>query len=96
MSVDTIRIGPIDYAIELVDDLKTEDDEPADGWICYVDGAIRLDTALNPQLRRVTLWHEVLHGILTQTGRQEHDEGLLDALAHGIAQVLRDNGEMAI
>jgi hypothetical protein len=95
----TVRIGPIDYEMELIEELQTEDGESADGWICYADGAIRLDAALHPQLRRVTLWHEILHAILTQTGRQRHNEGELDALAHGIVQVLRDNpdlGELAI
>ena len=90
----TVRIGPIDYELELIEDLQAEDGDPVDGWICYAAGAIRLRAALNPQLRRVTLWHEILHAVLTQTGRQRHNEGELDALAHGIVQVLRDNPEL--
>jgi hypothetical protein len=38
----------------------------------------------------VTLWHEVLHGIIAQRN-VDLDEGELDALAHGIYEFLDDN-----
>jgi len=49
---------------------------------------------MKPSIRRVTLWHEIVHGILYAAGQTDHDEVLTDAIAHGIVQVLRDNPEL--
>ncbi len=43
----------------------------------------------------MTLWHEILHGILNGAAQtEEHNEAHIDALAHGIIQVLRDNPQL--
>lgn len=85
-----VQIGAIAYDVVAVDDLHG-----ASGKICGdIDAQrcrIRVDAGLHPQIQRVTLWHEVLHGILYAAGIAEHDEQQIDALAHGLVLLLRDN-----
>ena len=91
-----LRIGAIEYAVVRVKGLSV-DDEPADGCLAYLECAIQLEATTAPQLSRVTLWHEILHAILAHSGRQlDHDEDEIEALAHGIVQVLRDNPELTL
>lgn len=83
-----IQIGPISYKV-------VETDIPSIcGDINTVKCCIRLNKAMKPDIRKVTLWHEVIHGILYAAGQTDHDEVLTDAIAHGIVQVLRDNPEL--
>lgn len=83
-----IQIGAIAY--ELVE-------TPLDnlhGDISTIRCRIRIDADQDSQAKRVTLWHEIIHGILYGAGLREHDEQVVDALAHGIVQVLRDNPQL--
>jgi hypothetical protein len=83
-----IQIGPIAYKV-------VETDIPSIcGDINTVECQIRLNKAMKPDIRQVTLWHEVVHGILFAAGQTDHDEVLTDAIAHGIVQVLRDNPQL--
>lgn len=87
----SVRVGAFEYTIRIEDDLK-DGSQKLDGWIQHSQTLILLDRSLSAQVMRVTLWHEVLHGIMVQAG---HDDVLKDpeieALAHGIVGVLRDN-----
>ena len=40
-------------------------------------------------MKRVTLWHELIHGILENAGIHNHDEQQIDAIAYGIVAVLQ-------
>jgi len=93
--MNSIRIGGLDYEIKVVEDLR-DGDKSLWGWVKHKPCEIYLDKDLGPQQRWVTEWHEVVHLILTQTGytEDEHREDLVDALAHGIVQVLRDNPKL--
>lgn len=66
------------------------------GHIRYNECQIKVDSDLHPQIKEITIWHEVLHGILENAGffQEQTHERIIDALAHGIVQVLRDNPEM--
>jgi Zn-dependent peptidase ImmA (M78 family) len=83
-----ILIGPIRYKVVETDIASICGD------INTVECCIRLNKAMKPDIRRVTLWHEIVHGILYAAGQTDHDEVLTDAIAHGIVQVLRDNPEL--
>jgi len=87
---DTVRIGAVDYRIESVRELKRGGCRLW-GDIKYSRSRIRIVDKLGPQARRITLWHEILHGILTQGGIDKHSEREIDLIAHGIVEVLRDN-----
>ena len=88
--LDRIKIGAIDYPILDRDDLH-DNHKPLYGWIKFNTMEIILSTELGPQARYVVLWHEVVHGILNHAGIDDSDEKLINALAYGVVQVLRDN-----
>lgn len=90
--LDAIKIGGIRYDIQMVHDLRDEEDTKLDGRFAQSNCLISLNTNLAPQARYQTLWHEIVHGIIAHAGmRDQHDEVLIEALAHGIMQVLLDN-----
>jgi hypothetical protein len=84
-----IQIGPIRYTLE-VSDFSDRTCGDTDTMKCR----IRVNSTMHPDVQRVTLWHEVIHGILFAAGMSDHDEQVVDALAHGLVQVLRDNPKL--
>ena len=88
-----ITIGPLSYAVVEVEELASASGELY-GDINYERCRIRIRAESDPQIKHVTLWHEVLHGILRNAAIEDHDEQQIDALAHGIIQVLRDNPQL--
>lgn len=97
--MDRIKIGAIGYAYKLVPDLHDDYDQqgkwqPLYGHIKYNTGEMCVSDSLPPGQRRVTTLHEVIHGVLTNAGIEDHNETLISALAHGLVQVLRDNPEL--
>lgn len=64
------------------------------GFIDYEAQTIVLKNSLCKDARAVTLWHEVIHGILYNMGHVNHDEVLVDGIAHGVLQCLRDNPQL--
>jgi hypothetical protein len=88
----SIRIGPIDFAVREIERLvNTDAYEKLSGHIRYTDSEILLENNMESQAKRQILWHEILHGILTQAGYSDHDEKMIDIIAYGVMQVLRDN-----
>lgn len=85
MPIKSIRIGPIDYKVHETCDIND------DGLFDMADQVILIQKRLKPQLKRQTLWHEILHGIMYQAGIKEHNERMVDAVAYGIVAALRDN-----
>lgn len=86
----SIRIGAIDYTVEETNTLYSDSGVRC-GEHDSVLTCIRINQNISPQAKRVTLMHEIIHGILTNAGQADHDEELVDLLAHGIVGVLRDN-----
>ncbi len=91
----TIKIGPITYTVVKKDGLTSLDKSAKlDGHIVFSECQIKVEQSLSPQAERQVIWHEVLHGIITQAGR-EHNEELIDVLAYGIMDVLQANPWLA-
>lgn len=88
-----IQIGPLAYRVVAVEELAGEHGM-LHGDIDYQKCRIRVSADDDPQIQRVTLWHETLPGILHQAACADHNEQVIDALAHGIIQALRDNPEL--
>lgn len=86
----SVRIGGAEYTVHEVRDLcsgKTD----LNGWIKYNESEIHIEEGMGDQMKRATLWHEVVHGILEHAGHSDHSEEQVIALGYGIVQVLRDN-----
>ena len=91
---DIVRISCIAYRVEHRADLN-DGEKVLYGQVDYGKSTIQLNSAnQNHQFECVTLWHEILHAISTHTGLELGDdtEKIIDIFAHGIYQVLQDNG----
>jgi len=93
--IDKIKIGGIYFDIVRKENLvHPVDNRRLDGHILYGESKIYLDDAMSPQAEMQTVWHEVVHGILTQAG-MDAKENLIDCIAYGIIMVLVDNPQLA-
>ncbi len=91
---ESVRISGIDYKIENEENLN-DGVNILHGQISYGRSVIKLnDTYCTHQSKCVTLWHEILHGILTHSNIElgDDEEKIINILAYGIYQVLQDNG----
>lgn len=95
MMPDTIKIGPVTYKVLVIDDLHKIDDEGRKVWlhghILQADAEIRVANDQADDVKVITVWHEVIHGILYNAGQKEHPEGLIEAISAGLVQLIRDN-----
>jgi hypothetical protein len=93
--MDKVRIGPIWYTLEKVKDLRSPDDERLYGRVQFSTCEIMLEEGLSPSLEPITLWHEMLHAALQQSGLVlANEEQLVTILSHSIVGILRDNPEL--
>lgn len=94
---DNLRVGPIDFAVERVSDLRGDDGKALYGEVKWQRCTVRIEADCVAQQQRQTMWHEVIHILLEQSGRtalSQNDE-VVDSLAYGIMQVIRDNSWLA-
>lgn len=92
---NSIRIGGVEYEIKYEPIVRVGNDI-CYGAIDYIESAISLseNDCTGHQMRCVTLWHEILHGIRNHAGLAiENEEEVVDMFAKGIYQVLQDNGQ---
>lgn len=82
--IESVKIGACNYSIAVAP-------IPDYGLIDYAQQTIVIKSGIAPTAARVTLWHEIIHGVLYNLGYVNHDEEMVDGLAHGIVQVLIDN-----
>lgn len=92
--MDSVWIGPVRYTVKRVKRLQGEDRRALLGEIDYTHTTISLDEDQSPDSERMSLWHEIVHGILSQYGFRDHDETMVSALANGIADVLQCNPQL--
>lgn len=84
---NSIKIGAITYAV-------VDAEIPDCGKIDYETQTITIKSSLPIEVRTVTLWHEIIHGIMYNLGYVKHNEVLVDGLAHGVFQALTDNPQL--
>lgn len=83
-AITELKVGPCVYAV--VRAAITEH-----GLCDYKKQTITLQPDMHPMTERLVLWHELIHAMLFQLGYNEHDERLVDGLAHYVVSVLVDN-----
>ena len=86
MMPSKIHICGIPYTIKLYDD--NFDMDLHFGEIKYGQAEIRINKNVTPELQMQALFHEIIHGILVQMGRNDEsqDEQLVQGLANAIYQ----------
>lgn len=89
---ETVRIGGVDYKVQEYPDLN-DGVNVAYGHISYEDSIIYLNSKNQKHQKScITLWHEILHGIIEHANLEiENEEQVVDTLAKGVYQVLQDN-----
>lgn len=93
----TIKIGCIDYAVDIVALLEDDERNEIFGQVAYDESKIRILDRLAPQAKIATLWHEVIHAIPIEAGfTGDHNEQMVSAIAHGILGVLKNNPRIEI
>lgn len=102
MELNELRIGPITYQVTFVGSdqleyLKEDEKEEAPSGESRPDECrMVINRDHHPQQQAVALFHEIFHVLLAQAGKfyESGDEELVSVLAHGMAQVLRDNQQL--
>lgn len=90
----TIRIGSVDYTVEKTDEYLKLDGKQCLGIIDYEKQTIRIANNLqHKQRQEQTFLHEVVHAITREfkIDFNEEEETIVDKLALGLHQVIRDN-----
>lgn len=90
--MDSLTIGPMVYRVVEKEGLSS-DGQTIYGQVNYGECEILVEARNDLQQRRQTVWHEVMHVLLTQAGlvKDAKREELIDPLAYGLMQVVRDN-----
>lgn len=92
---NSVRIAGVEY--QVIDGVESLNDgyQMLMGQIDYLESEIRIsDRAPSHQMKGITLWHEILHGIQFNNGMEiDNEEAVIEMFARGIYQVLQDNWE---
>lgn len=88
-----ITIGPSVFAVRYEPN-PVRELEVVDGLIDYAKRRIVIEVNMHPEHQHQVLWHEILHGLLTQGGFANHDEQMVTVLAIGIQNVLLRNPQL--
>lgn len=92
---DSIRIGSMDYKVELVNAPLVLDGKEVCGMIEYMNHTIKVRTDCNDiQAQEQTFLHEIVHGIIYERNldiRNSDEETIVDEIATSLHQIIRDN-----
>lgn len=61
------------------------------GYFDQASNTICIDECTPPSRQFEILWHEILHGLFWQLGKNNHNEKLIGGLAEQLAAVLENN-----
>ena len=91
--IDNVKIGPLVYKVVFDGNLTGEEGPPIFGAIVISKSTIFVEDLADDQWKRITLLHEIIHAMLDQAG-QEQNENVINALAHGVYGLLKDNPDL--
>ena len=95
---NTVRIGSADYEVELTDEVLVMNSQQLKGVIDYEFHEIKIsNTVQDRQGQEQTFLHELVHGIIDERSlnlAESDDETIVDEIAKGLHQVIRDNPEI--
>ena len=89
-----VRVGSIDYDVELTDETLVLNTQQSLGIIDYDNNKIRIANNIQSNQRQEqTFLHELVHAITREfkIDFTEDEETIVDKFAYGLHQVIRDN-----
>lgn len=89
-----VRIGSMDYKVALIEGTILNNTQQCYGHIDFDRHIIEIDKTLrDTQGHEQTFLHELVHGIVKEfkIDFSENEENVVDKLADGLHQVIRDN-----
>ena len=91
--LEKIRIGSVDYKVQLTKDNLVNQGRECYGFIDYNHHTIKINEGLHDrQGQEQTFLHEMLHGIIRERNLTvENEELVVEEIALGLHQVIRDN-----
>ncbi len=93
-----VRIGSMDYIVELTDETLYVGNTICLGTIEYDKHTIKINKNLQDlQGMKRTFLHELVHGIVNERSldlQNPDEEIIVDEIAMGLHQVIRDNSEI--
>lgn len=88
-----VTIAGIPYAVDVVTSKATALATKFAASIDY-EGQIITVGEQAPASMEISFWHECIHGMMHALGLEEHDEKLVDGLAHQMYLLRKDNPDM--
>lgn len=97
---ELVRIGSMDYTVILSEKIILKESKQCYGHINFENHLIKIDKTLqDPQGQEQTFLHELVHGIIKERNLDlfnSDEETIVDELASGLHQVIRDNPKIFI
>jgi Zn-dependent peptidase ImmA (M78 family) len=91
-----VKIGWREFQINENEGKRDDNGSLLDGQISYEERTIYLNKDYGIEQEKVSLLHEIMHGIFNKQGHSEWrtDENLVDAIAEGLYELINDNPEL--
>lgn len=90
-----IKVGPYNYDIKKVPNLRSEKGEELHGYCRYAEVDILIDAGSPRQKEKVIVMHESLHALFELAGiKSEHEEGIVTALAPLLVEFYNENPKL--
>lgn len=91
---DTLKIGVVTFTVtegEVYSVEKNGERREKHGRFESLPATIQINARQQADMKVITLWHEAFHALCYTVGIDDESEKIMDALAHGVVQLLRDN-----
>ncbi len=94
----SVKIDNIEYEVKIIKNLKDEGNELM-GCVTYHESVIKIDASQSQDQAINTLAHECMHAISFERGidsllKESILERVIDEMAKGFVQLIRDNPEL--
>lgn len=87
-------IGSVPYRIEYSSPVVSDEkDKVLWGEILQGKQLIKVDAEIGPEMQRVVLLHEIIHGLLLHCGLSQHEEAIAERLGYALDSFLQGNPE---
>lgn len=94
--INKIKVGAIDYDVELKEVIEVDNDTGYYGMCHHSEGLIEVSTRHSLQRQHQTLVHELLHAVMHESGLShemddEEEERLVNRISIVLYQVMKEN-----